>query len=404
MPTRKKSAKPLARVHKQSGRERLRISGRQFWLGKAGSKTAKQNYEIIISVWIANDHEIPQDFEWPPKAAPQVEVKIELPRDTSQITIGALVAKHLHTIKGDLTPKQLRAKARWWVARSMANALESRSGVLACEFGPRMLKDVCLELANTPMQARRNGEKVHRTKSQCRKVISEIKRMFKNAVVDELIKPERLVALDALEELPLDNCRAAQKRRPAPTEDVIAALEKLPPVLRDLFRFMDATAARPSEVCRLILSEITLEDGHSIWRPREHKTQEHTSREIPLGPIAREIVDRWSTGKQDDEPLFSVKDVDRLRTDEMVSFKRRDIESDAFDQAALRKIIIKACKAAGVDRWSPYQIRHGALTRYRRETSLDGAQKIAGHTKASITEGYALPDLSIAIAAAEKVG
>lgn len=404
MPTRKKHSKPLARVHKQSGRERVRISGRQFWLGKAGSKDARKNYEILISVWISHDHSVPPDFEWPPKVAPKVEVKVEIPADKSQITVGTLVAKHLHLIKGNLSPKQLRAKARWWVARAMANALETRSSVLACEFGPRMLKDVCLELANTPMDARRNGEKVHRTKSQCRKVISEIKRMFKSAVVDELITPDRIVALDALEELPLDNCRPAQKRRPAPTENVIAALEKLPPVLRDLFRFMDATAARPSEVCRIVPSEITIEEGHSIWRPRKHKTQEHTLREIPLGPIAREIVDRWCTGKRDDEPLFSVKDIDRLRTDEMVSFKRRDIEGDAFDQAALRKIIIKACTAAGVVRWSPYQIRHGALTRYRRETSLDGAQKIAGHTKASITEGYALPDLSIAIEAAEKVG
>jgi len=67
MPTRKKSDKPLARVHKQSGRERVRISGRQFWLGKAGSKIAKENYEIIISVWIANDHSIPDDFQWPPQ-------------------------------------------------------------------------------------------------------------------------------------------------------------------------------------------------------------------------------------------------------------------------------------------------------------------------------------------------
>ena len=194
MPTRTKHSKPLARVRKQSGRERVRISGRQFWLGKAGSKTAKQNYEIIISVWITNDDAIPNDFQWPPKVAPQVEVKIELPVDTSQITIGALVAKHLYTIKGSLSPKQLRAKARWWVARSMANALETPSGVLAYEFGPRMLKVVCLELANTPMDARRHGEKVHRTKSQYRKVISEIKRMFKSAVVNERIAPDLGIA------------------------------------------------------------------------------------------------------------------------------------------------------------------------------------------------------------------
>ena len=67
MPTRKRSDKPLSHVHKQSGRERVRVLGRQFWLGKAGSKIAKENYEIIISVWIANDHFIPYDFQWPPQ-------------------------------------------------------------------------------------------------------------------------------------------------------------------------------------------------------------------------------------------------------------------------------------------------------------------------------------------------
>ena len=104
---------------------------------------------------------------------------------------------------------------RWYLLRRVAVCLEPYANLPAIEFGPRLLGQVVETMATTPMQATRNGKQVLPTKKYVREVSSEIKRLFSAAVSREELPLERLVALNSLEELPIEGARRGKRMKPA---------------------------------------------------------------------------------------------------------------------------------------------------------------------------------------------
>ncbi len=60
-----------------------------------------------------------------------------------------------------------------------------------------------------------------------------------------------------------------------------------------------------------------------------------------------------------------------------------------YDNDSYRWAISRACEKAGVPHWYPNQLRHTAATRIRRESGLEAAQVVLGHSKADVTQVYA---------------
>jgi site-specific recombinase XerC len=56
------------------------------------------------------------------------------------------------------------------------------------------------------------------------------------------------------------------------------------------------------------------------------------------------------------------------------------------------------------NRWHPNQLRHSYLTAVRKRYGLEGAQVIAGHAKADVTQVYAERDLGLAEKIAAEMG
>jgi hypothetical protein len=50
---------PEARLHKPSGQARVRIDGREIYLGKYGSAEAKERYDRVVAEWLANQRRLP---------------------------------------------------------------------------------------------------------------------------------------------------------------------------------------------------------------------------------------------------------------------------------------------------------------------------------------------------------
>ena len=65
---RKKNARPLPRLHKRSGNARVRIGGREHWLGKHGSPEAEARYNALLAEHEAGVKE-PRSQEPPPAEA-----------------------------------------------------------------------------------------------------------------------------------------------------------------------------------------------------------------------------------------------------------------------------------------------------------------------------------------------
>ena len=64
----------------------------------------------------------------------------------------------------------------------------------------------------------------------------------------------------------------------------------------------------------------------------------------------------------------------------------------------------RACEKAGVEPWSPNQLRHAAATKIRQQSGLDAAQVILGHSSVQTTQVYAEKNLTAAVDIAAKIG
>lgn len=69
-------------------------------------------------------------------------------------------------------------------------------------------------------------------------------------------------------------------------------------------------------------------------------------------------------------------------------------------QPSFRVAITRAAKAAKVEHWTPYQIRHQTLQAVRDSVGPEAAQAMAGHSRMDMTEHYAKVSEAKAIEAA----
>ncbi|MCP4890624.1 MAG: hypothetical protein GY904_29005, partial [Planctomycetaceae bacterium] len=123
MGRRSSKAFPEPQLHRAKGLLRLRVDGREFWLGKPGTRTADERRAEILAAWGANGGSLPADFNLnttkPKKVVPKVTKEI-----TAGVTVGDLLEITLSEIGGGKTPKELRNVARWWMLRKVADVLQ----------------------------------------------------------------------------------------------------------------------------------------------------------------------------------------------------------------------------------------------------------------------------------------
>lgn len=64
----------------------------------------------------------------------------------------------------------------------------------------------------------------------------------------------------------------------------------------------------------------------------------------------------------------------------------------------------RACKRAGVPKWTPGQLRHNAGTKVRAKFGAEAAQLVLGHQNLSTTEIYAEKDMARYRQIAKEIG
>lgn len=419
MGRRRQEALPRPTVHNGSGRSRLRLGGKEYWLGPAGSREADAMYAKHLAAWVASgctSAELPPEPMPAPPAREPAAVATVTVRPTepvtvtdSTMTVGSLMLRYLATVKGNKSPEQLRGCSKWWNVRVVQNALETRRAVPLHRFGPKMLKDVQAELASRPRRRKRKGEPVMLTRYMVNRTIKEIVAMFAWAVGEELIEPDRLVALRCVKSLRAGEsfARESEPVQPVPDERVEAILPHLPPVMADLVRFARLTAVRPSEACRLRMADVEIVDDLPCprWTLAKHKNAHRGKvREIAIGPQARRIIERWASGKATTDPVFAVGDLGRVKTSGTIKKRKRRSKRDAFTSDDVRKDVAAACRAASVPSWTPYQLRHAGISDVRRKMGLEAAQAHGGHATVKMTEHYARITFEDAARVALKIG
>lgn len=181
-------------------------------------------------------------------------------------------------------------------------------------------------------------------------------------------------------------------RTPAPLADVKATLPFLSRQLQAIVKLQALTGARPSEV--LCLRPMDVERSGDVWiaRPSKHKNSWRGAgyeREIELCREAQFVLHPFLENRLPTAPLFSPREAETERLQGCPGSRAvPEVVGDSYSSDVYRRAVERACDKAGVERWTPYQLRH--LSGSVAEAELDPvhAGAFLDHADETVTRRY----------------
>jgi integrase len=277
-----------------------------------------------------------------------------------------------------------------------------------------------------------------------RKIINErinrIRRMFKWAVSRQLVSPIIHHGLVTVEGLKRGRSAAIEleKRKPAEEQHVYAVLPFTTPVVATMIELQLLTGMRPGEL--VIMRPCDIDRTGKVWRyyPSRHKTQYRgDERIVSIGPRGQDLL-RPFLLRGTEVHCFSPAESEKYRREKLTREREtprncgnvpgsnvkddpKRFPGEIYDTAAYGKAIRHAVTAANTARrkeakekgiekpelipnWTPYQLRHTAATKVRKEMGYETAGATLGHTNMSATAIYAERNQGLADEAARRFG
>jgi integrase len=162
-------------------------------------------------------------------------------------------------------------------------------------------------------------------------------------------------------------------------------------VIRALVRLQLVSGARPGEVCALRPCDLDRSQVPWVYNVPAlvNKTAHHgKERRVYLGPRARQLLTPWLEKSENATGyLFAIPRTRR-----------------PYTRSSYRSAIRRACQKAGLEVWSPLQLRHTAATQIRAAHGTEATRTVLGHSEVATTEIYAERDEALAKRIAEEVG
>ena len=206
------------------------------------------------------------------------------------------------------------------------------------------------------------------------KRIGRVRRSFRWAVARSLLPPEVLQGLMAVEPVrppqaplhPPIQCVSVEVVQA--TVDHMVDKQKGTNVAGDICRIMLLTGMRPGEATSMRGVDIKVNhDGLCSYSPQVHKNSwRYKTRTVQLGPKAQKIMMNYLNPGL----LFTTK------------------LGKKYSSHALAQSVRRACRRAGVEPWSPNQIRHTFATMADSKCDLQTASELLGHSDTKQTQRY----------------
>ena len=397
---------PAYRRHKPTGQAVVTLNGHDHYLGPWYCARSRQEYDRLISEWIANGRRLPE---------------IE-----TDVTVSELIAAYWKHAETYYQKNGRPTGTRYGIRVALRILRQPYGRAPAREFGPLALKALQQKMIDLGQSRRYINDNVDR-----------IRRMFKWAVSEELVPAAVLQALQTVPGLRKGRTAARETDpiRPVSDADVAVTLPHMPAVVADMVRLQRLVGCRPSEVCDVRPCDI--DSGGQVWVyiPAAHKTEHHgRQRRIFIGPKGQDVLQKYLR-RAPDAYCFSPAESERNRKREMRERRKSKVQpsqldrrkeapmrkpSDRYCTAAYRRAINNACDKAfpvpadlpegqhgqwrSDHRWAPNQLRHAAATEIRRQFGLEAAQVTLGHASADVSQIYAERDFAKAAAIMKEVG
>jgi integrase len=410
---------------------RVRIDGRDHYLGLIDSEKSIARYEEFVDEWLRRRTV-----------------------DRATLTVDELALRFLAYAKtyyvkeerqsdgsirrdsdGSICKRQTGEVA---CIRAALRPLIRKCGpVLAANFGPLKLKAVREAMIQSGATRKSINKHVHR-----------IRLAFCWAVENEMLAPSVYQALRAVRGLRKGRTPAAESKpvKPIPTERVEAVRSHVSRQVWAMIQVQLLTAARPGEIVSMRAGD--LNTCGPIWEyaPREHKTEHFDKpRIIAIGPQGQAVLRPFLNESLSDPSggpdtfVFSPTDAETERARRRRRHRQSPLTPsqaarrpkpdgrrrphDHYTVASYRRAIARGCEVAfgmppelrtipnaldskekrkrrreaakwrEANCWRPNQLRHSAGTFLRREFGVEATRAILGHSNIATTEIYAEADL-----------
>lgn len=290
-----------------------------------------------------------------------------------------------------------------------------------CAIAARYFKDVhggryIGELVHADMLAVRDA--MLRNPKLCRSTINRYmqllsRRMMPWALDRGFIRAATKVELSQVQPLKRGRCSAREGHVVREANDAVveATCRELSPHVADMVRVHRLTGMRPGELCAMRREDIDRSRTPWIYRPARHKNDWRGEwgqpRAVCIGPRARAILERhwgeatlghlfspavsaaeWIAAARAarTSPFYPCRDENYSRAKKGDVMRR---PGDVWDPTAYNRAVSRAIERAGVERWSPNQLRHSFATEVRRKFGLEACRAVLGHSMgASVTDRY----------------
>lgn len=352
------------------------LNGKQVYLGKASDPETLKRYQQILH-------------------APEVKPIILRAGAPSVQTLCDLFLVHAdeHYRRRDGTHTSEYRSYKW----QLALLTQMHGQLVPGAFRPSHLKEFRQSLLDRDM--------ARTTINQC---VGRIRHLFNWAVGEDLLEAPVAMALSQVPDLAPGRSRARESD-PVPPVDEDVFMRTLPHLLPH-YRAMAIVqwwcGARPGEVCRMRPSEVVRDGIVRIrtrngtravsidkrvwaWQPERTKTGGCITYFLP--PPAQEVLAPWLLASWmggEDAYAWSPR---------LVCLKRK--LRPHFDASSYSHAVNDAARQAGVEIWSPNQIRHSFLSRMDQKFGLQIASISVGHASMETTQIYAEKNLAEASAA-----
>lgn len=373
---------PKYALHKPSGQARVRINGKDIYLGQYDSPESHEEYDRLLAKFFLG--------------------KLDVDRDS--LSISRLSIMYVEFARG----YYLKNGAPTSEIHAIQLALKPLVRIFGREkihtFGPRKLKLVREEMIRQDL-----------ARTTINQAVQRINRMLRWASENEYADASVHQACRSMTGLRRGRCEAREPAPvgPAPIADVEAVELFVSRPIWSMIQLQLRTGMRPGEVCIIRASDIDVSGPVWEYRPQTHKTEHHDrQRLIFIGPRGQAILGPYMATTKENEYLFRPEAAEKVRNDLrkasrqspmtpcQAQRKRKEAPKRTpgkrYQRVSYTRAINRACKLAKVDEWSPNQLRHNAATELRKIHGLDGTRTVLGHSSTDMTEVYAEVDFDAA--------
>jgi len=380
--------KPSLLFHKSTGQARVRIDGRDHYLGKYGSPETQARYDLLVSDWLRNKS-----------------------IDRSTLTVDELALRFLDHAESYYRNDGRPSGEAYNVRVALRPLVRIFGQSLVTEFGPLKLKAVREAMIETRWK-----------RTSINRNVQRIKAAFRWGVENEIVPAGVYHALQAVRGLSRGRSAAVESQPVLPVPRAFVEAIR-PHVSRHVWAMIELqllTGARPGEIVSMRTREVNTSGKIWEYSPSTHKSQYRGhGRVIMIGPKGQEVLRQFL--RPDLESfVFSPVDAEaernaRRREQRQTPMTRsqaarhpkengRRRPKDHYTPNTYRQAIVRACAAAGVPPWHPHQIRHSRATDLRRQFGIEAARVTMGHASLDATEIYAEADVERARQIAFEVG